>query len=282
MKKGRRRGIGIPKKLLVLLLCMMLAVASVPFTSHADYEDGTYCEHCGGYRYDDWLCEYGPHCAKGYGCGDEHHCSECDVCESEEDYCEDHGKCVECAIDDKEHCRECGECDSRAHLCDVCGVCDDCWSEDSHCEYCHACEEDVAICEYCMMCEDCAEENEYHCIGCGECSVIAKGFCDVCVMCWDCAIEEGSHCVDCGEHFEEDALCEECGRCYENCGGSCSEGHSHLCLECHLEEDLACPNCGQCLVDDHFLCDGCGDVCSACYEWCEECVLCNDCAVDAG
>ena len=45
----------------------------------SSYEDGVECEHCGGYRYGDWLCDNGDHCGEGAdgSCYEEHHCGYC-------------------------------------------------------------------------------------------------------------------------------------------------------------------------------------------------------------
>lgn len=96
----RKKGVLI---IVRLLCCMLLCSNLVPITAHADDEESVTCELCGGERFGEWLCEGGDHCAIGYGCGDDHHCSGCGTCESEEDYCEEHGMCVNCAISEKEH-----------------------------------------------------------------------------------------------------------------------------------------------------------------------------------
>ena len=80
----------IEKMILIfaLTVAMLLNVAAPAFGRElrpdepADYEDGEECEYCGAWRYDDWLCSGGPHCAVGCGCGDDHHCTECGACES--------------------------------------------------------------------------------------------------------------------------------------------------------------------------------------------------------
>ena len=53
------------KKLLSILLTLVMLVGLLPMGQvvYADYEDGAYCEYCGAWRYDDWLCENGDHCA---------------------------------------------------------------------------------------------------------------------------------------------------------------------------------------------------------------------------
>ena len=70
----------------------------------AAYEDGVECEHCGGWRYDDWKCDNGDHCGDGADgdCYNEHHCGECGAC------VEDGGLCDDC-----EFCFECCECEDK-------------------------------------------------------------------------------------------------------------------------------------------------------------------------
>ena len=97
-----------------LVLGMLLDLTSPALARRADeaadYEDGEECVYCGAWRYDDWLCSGGPHCAVGYGCGDEHHCTECGACESWGDFCEECVMCLDCAMDTHQHCPGCGAC----------------------------------------------------------------------------------------------------------------------------------------------------------------------------
>ena len=119
------------------------------------------------------------------------------------------------------------------------------WDEEIDCEFCGAFCGDSYICDGGAHCSeesdrDCYQEN--HCQHCGECKSNASEWCDDCHMCVECAMLNECHCVDCGVCGVDAELCEECGRCYSNCGGECSEGKSHLCFECHLEYGYAIVN----------------------------------------
>ncbi|MBQ8541600.1 MAG: hypothetical protein IJ435_09040 [Clostridia bacterium] len=161
------------------------------------------------------------------------------------------------------------------------------WENEIDCEYCGAFCGDSYICDGGDHCSeesgrDCYYEN--HCQECGECKSSASGWCDDCHMCLDCAMSNGCHCPDCGVCGVEEALCSDCGRCYETCGGECSEGQDHICLECHYDQgSYACEDCGLCFVNDESLkcliCDKCHECAD---EWCDECHMCVECAQDNG
>ena len=277
MKKSRET------RIFILLLCLLMLAGIFPITVFADYEDGEYCEYCGSWRYDDWLCDNGGHCAAGYGCGDDHHCAECGECESNSDFCGDCTRCVDCAIETGYHCWGCGVCCNDVDLCEECGLCYDCGGvcsegTDHLCLECHLAEEMA-----CPNCGNCyAVSDPVRCLGCEECGFCVSEWCEDCWMCLECAMEYHCHCSECGECQMDTMLCDECGRCYD-CGGECSEGTSHLCLQCHLDENLACPNCGKCYVDDdNAQCESCGACADCVGNYCEDCHMCEDCAVDKG
>ena len=250
----------------------------------ADYADGAYCEYCGEWRYDDWLCSGGNHCAAGCGCGDDHHCTECGACESWGDFCETCTLCLDCAMDNHQHCPECGACGQEVGGCNFCGCCFDCSPQcgaacEDLCLECHI-ELGLACCE----CGNCYVDGSVdycpECMLCSDC--MYADYCDVCGMCGYCAYSiNGTHCSDCMACTKEEG-CLLCGRCFD-CGGRCKDGCGELCLECHLDEDAACPDCGNCFVNDnHKRCGDCGR-CEDCGGgFCETCGLCMDCCLNQG
>ena len=248
----------------------------------ADYEDGEECEYCGAWRYDDWLCSGGPHCAVGCGCGDDHHCTECGACESWGDFCETCKLCLDCAKDNHEHCPECGACGQEVGGCTFCGCCFDCSPQcgagcDDLCLECHI-ELGLACCE----CGNCyADGSVDYCPECMLCSdCIYADYCDECGMCGYCAYSiNGTHCPDCMTCTKNEG-CLICGRCFD-CGGRCKDGCGEMCLECHLDEGAACPDCGNCYINDnHKLCESCRG-CEECGDgYCENCGMCMRCCVD--
>lgn len=110
---------------LLLFVAVLLSIA--PVTVFADCVDGVDCEYCDSYRYDDWLCEGGPHCSKNASgdCYMYHHCRECGACE-DGDFCEDHLMCISCAQGAYEHCMDCGACSLDTDFCEEHGFCKDC------------------------------------------------------------------------------------------------------------------------------------------------------------
>ena len=271
------------KKILTLMLVFVILL-TITAPAYAGYEDGVECEYCGAWRYDDWLCSGGDHCAAGYGCGDEHHCTECGACESWGDFCEECVLCLDCAKDNHQHCPECGACGQQMGGCLICGCCFDCSPQcndgcEDMCLECHielglACCEcgncyvdgSVDYCPECMLCSDCMYAD--YCSDCGMC-----GFCA-----WSV---NGTHCPDCYTCTKNEG-CLLCSRCFD-CGGRCNDGCGEMCLECHLEEDAACPDCGNCYINDnHKRCDSCGR-CEECGDgFCETCGLCIECCLDQG
>ena len=273
-----------------LTVAMLLNVAAPAFGRElrpdepADYEDGEECEYCGAWRYDDWLCSGGPHCAVGCGCGDDHHCTECGACESWGDFCEECKLCLDCAKDNHEHCPECGACGQEVGGCLICGCCFDCSPQcgagcDDMCLECHI-EQGLACCE----CGNCYVDGSVdfcpECMLCADC--MYADYCSDCGMCGYCAYSiNGTHCSDCMACTKNEG-CLLCGRCFD-CGGRCKDGCGEMCLECHLDEDAACPNCGNCYVNDnHKRCESCGD-CEECGDgFCETCGLCMECCLNQG
>lgn len=110
---------------LLLFVAVLLSIA--PVTVFADCVDGVDCEYCDSYRYDDWLCEGGPHCSENASgdCYMYHHCRECGACE-DGDFCEDHLMCISCAQGAYEHCMDCGACSLDTDFCEEHGFCKDC------------------------------------------------------------------------------------------------------------------------------------------------------------
>ena len=282
----------IGKMLLVFLLTvgMLLNIASPVFGRElrpdepADYEDGEECEYCGAWRYDDYLCSGGPHCAVGYGCGDDHHCTECGACESWGDFCEECKLCLDCAKDNHQHCPDCGACGQDVGGCLICGCCFDCSPQcgagcDDMCLECHI-EQGLACCECGNCYVDGSVDHCPECMLCADC--MYTDYCSDCGMCGYCAYSiNGTHCPDCYACTKDEG-CLLCSRCFD-CGGRCKDGCGEMCLECHLEEDAACPDCGNCYVNDnHKRCADCGR-CEDCGGgYCESCGLCMDCCLDQG
>lgn len=271
------------KRILSILLVFAMVVGYIPSTAIAGWDDGAECEFCGGYRFDDWLCDCGPHCSENsdsVDCYLAHHCANClEACEADEK-CDECEFCPECW---EEHCTMCGVhvdglCDG-CNVCDTCQIvmgthcyeCGECMSElsecsdhpfniyqDNHCEFCSMqCSEcgmcfsgeyEDVFCESCSFCFSCAVDYGLHCPKCYECK--EGEICDECKICPECGIEEVTHCPECGEHVEE--WCDRGGEGYH------------------------CYNCA-----DEFRCDQCGE-CTTCAEvdFCPECGVCEDCCRD--
>lgn len=96
----------------------------------------------------------------------------------------------------------------------------------------------------------------------------------------DCYKEH--HCIECGDVAELCGGTGGCGRCYD-CGGTCSEGEDHQCLECHIEEQYACPDCGFCWITGDSICPECLG-CYECLGYCSEGDdhLCLECHLSEG
>ncbi|MBQ2862944.1 MAG: hypothetical protein IJE84_02095, partial [Clostridia bacterium] len=169
----------------------------------AAYEDGVECEYCGGYRYDDWLCDDGDHCGEGAdgSCYEEHHCGECGKCEEDNGLCDDCGNCIDDCCTCEEKCRGCYEigetvCSDCGEKCTGCAdwICEDC-------EKCPDCAGNEAYCSYCDICLNCADWICYCGDGCGNCAL----------GCEDCY----EKCTKC----EPDQLCLTCMTCIDCVGG---------------------------------------------------------------
>lgn len=274
------------------LLCLVLVITLLPVQVHAGYEDGAECEYCGGYRFDDWLCDDGPHCSENSDssdCYEAHHCKECGESFEEDELCEYCGFCEECArAEQGYHCIECGE--HFGDTCQECYHCIDCALEKGyHCEFCMECGMNLDPCgihpfgndaeAHCIQCSP-------TCMECGECfGEDPSEFCFFCEKCWNCALDSGTHCGICewcyeGEMCDKCYMCDECavdeGAHCENCGihvedWCASGGEGTHCIECAAEFTCAqCEECTQCLELD--FCEYCG--------LCVECCIQN--AVDAG
>ncbi|MCQ2475435.1 MAG: hypothetical protein MJ173_05965, partial [Clostridia bacterium] len=130
------------KRILSILLSILLCVSYMPVSVLAAYEDGATCEYCGEYRWDDYLCDNGSHCAVGSSCGNEHHCPSCEKCDDDvticpeceeycsdcaEGWCDDCGLCLECALDAGFHCPTCEKCSGEVEICPECeDYCNEC------------------------------------------------------------------------------------------------------------------------------------------------------------
>ena len=186
----------VSKRILSLLLAMVMLVGLMPTVSIpviAGYEDGTECEFCGGYRFDDWLCDCGPHCSdnsEASDCYEKHHCPECGQAFPEDELCDDCHFCSNCRADDGQHCIICAKHESG--MCPLCTICDEevsglnihcpcgeCLVESNACPY-HSFEfGDDNHCESCML--------DYLCINCEVCYYGEdKEFCIKCHLCEDC------------------------------------------------------------------------------------------------
>ncbi len=133
------------KRILSFVMVLVMMIGMIPTSilpTFAGWEDGTECQYCGSYRYDDWLCDCGPHCS-------------------------DNSEASDCY--EQHHCPECGQAFPEDVICDVCRLCDNC-KEDSenHCAICRQHDDDE--CTLCNICDECVEGLNLHC-ACGECLV---------------------------------------------------------------------------------------------------------------
>lgn len=271
------------KRILSLLLVFAMVVGYVPSTAIAGWDDGAECEFCGGYRFDDWLCDCGPHCSENsdsVDCYLAHHCANClEACE-EDEKCDECEFCPECW---EEHCAMCG-----VHvdgLCDGCNVCETCQIDmGTHCYECGECMSELSECSDHPF--NIYQDNhcEFCSMQCSECGMCFSGeyediFCESCSFCFSCAVDYGLHCPNCYE-CKEGEICDEC----------------KICPECGIEEVTHCPECGEHVEEwcdrggegyhcyncaDEFRCDQCGE-CTTCAEvdFCPECGVCEDCCRD--
>jgi len=298
----------VPFDLLVICgdaLEFVLGAFAIP----ASADEGTECEHCGGYRYGDWLCDNGDHCGEGSGtsCYEEHHCGYCGGCDDDHELCDDCGNCLEDHCECDEKCRGCYE--TSGDVCDVCNekctecadfICDDCG-------ICAECAGNELYCSNCMLCIGCADWICYCGQGCSECTTGCEQCYEKCLMCaedelctdcgtcFDCLGGEGNYCSDCLLcKFCTEYIC-ECGRgcaecvlicesCKEKCeecvdGGICQD--CGVCFDCVGGDGNYCINCDLCKFCVDQVCVGCGEGCTECAIVCSECsALCETCADD--
>ena len=171
MKRNFRR------KVVCIFLIATLIVSFMPTTAFAGYEDGTECEYCGGYRFDDWLCDCGPHCSEN-------------------------SDSVDCYL--AHHCANCLQSCDEDEKCDECEFCNECWGETGqHCALCS--KHDDNTCENCDTCSDCQESEGFHCAYCGECFASVDE-CDQHPF----EVGQENHCADCA------LKCNDCGDCYQD------------------------------------------------------------------
>lgn len=276
------------KRLLCLLLAVVMITGLVPqaaITVEAGYEDGAECEYCGGYRFDDWLCDCGPHCSEtsdSSDCYEAHHCKDCGEAFEEDELCEYCGFCDECArAEQGYHCIECGE--HFGDTCQECYHCIDCALEKGyHCEFCMECGMGLDPCGIHPF----GNDTEAHCIqcsptcmGCGACfGEDISEFCFFCEKCLDCAMDSGNHCGIC-EWCYEGELCEECLMCDE-----CAVNEGAHCETCGIHVEEWCTSGGEgthCMgCAEEFACAQC-EACTQCLELdiCEYCGLCMECCI---
>ena len=314
----------ISKRILSALLAMVMLVGLIPaaaIPAFAGSEDGTECQYCGGYRFDDWLCDCGPHCSdnsEASDCYEQHHCPECGQAFPEDVICDVCRLCANCREDSENHCTICGQHDDDE--CTLCTICDECveglnlhcacgeclvestpcethdvdfGNDNNHCSgcaeerTCKNCEtcfygEDKEFCSQCHLCEDCWETSDDHCSNCFK---HPDEMCYECTLCEQCAQDYGIHCEGCTLCME---VIEECpSHPYEG-------GQDNHCLDCAL----ICNDCGECFYEQpEQFCDDCHQClvcciindyhCSSCIdchmgEVCEHCNFCPECAIDEG
>ena len=314
----------LSKRILSTLLAMVMLIGLLPtaaIPAFAGYEDGTECQYCGGYRFDDWLCDCGPHCSdnsEASDCYEQHHCPECGQAFPEDVICDVCHLCDNCKEDSENHCAICRQHDDDE--CTLCNICDECveglnlhcacgeclvestsceshevdfgndnnhcsgCAEERTCKNCNTCfyGEDKEFCSQCHLCEDCWETSDEHC---SNCLKHPDEMCYECTFCEQCAQDYGIHCEGCTLCME---VIEECpSHPYE--GGQ--DNHCHDCA-------LICNDCGDCFYDQpEQFCDECHQClvcciindyhCSNCIdchmgEVCEHCNFCPECAIDEG
>ena len=278
------------EKALCLFLIMSLFVSLVPTTAFAGWEDGIECEFCGGYRFDDWVCDCGPHCSENSDSEDcylENHCAECLEAVENSERCDTCYICPDCMYNGNGplHCALCGACDEGGYdVCEDCDVCMNCQVEaGTHCFECGDCLESGSQCPdhpFEMYQENHCENCALKCSGCGDKCFLGELFIDIYCeeheLCVVCATDDGLHCKECYGCYE-DELCSECQKCDE-CG---LESGEH-CPECDAHGDDWCEtggegtHCVECASE--YLCEQC-DVCTSCSgtEFCDECGLCTEC-----
>ena len=99
-------------KLLSILLCCVVLTGILPMSAYA-WETTTYCDFCGEFIADAWICGGGDHCGPDSGhsdCFEENHCQDCGDCRDDGDWCETCHMHIQCAIDNDCHCSNCEAC----------------------------------------------------------------------------------------------------------------------------------------------------------------------------
>ncbi len=243
----------VAQKVIGLLLCVIVAISTIPMFAHAAWEDGMECWFCDHYHWDEYCCGMCGACSidcTDVLCFASTHCNECGACGTETVFCLECMACENCYVNEGWHCLGCGEChvDSQEELCGFCWFCADCMG---------------GLCDGCGFCEGCWEIENMHCLECGNC----YGSYDICqygyIHCEECCVI----CEQCEECLYEDGIepCDDCGLCVFCCqNNAASEGCScgEYCIENPEWYEHLCPDCGNayCEVD-----------------MCEDCELCLDC-----
>lgn len=272
-------------------------------------EEHTHCSECGVCYVEVNPCEL---CVGSLHCEDctEFVCEGCDKCfyAVPEEFCENCGYCIECAVIEILHCQICEE---HEDICEYCGLCYVCYTDlNGHCpnceecyssgigyclthetDHCDNCASDY-LCDVCgecflddiddfyeeiSMCVECAKSEGSFCEGCED---IGAGVCPECNLCIDCQSERHVHCQECDECLGENGACEFCGMC-EDCAISYFI-HCAACNECWGSEGEVCEDCGFCADCSFDLFSHCVE-CESCFGGengvCENCGKCIDCAL---
>ena len=275
------------RKVLCLILILALSVGVMPMNAFAGWEDGIECEFCGGYRFDDWVCDCGPHCSDSSGASDcyyENHCAECLGAVENSERCDTCYACIDCINDLGYHCALCGACNEGGYeVCTDCNTCMNCQQDaGTHCAECGECLESGSQCSEHPFemyqenhCADCALK----CPGCGDECYFDENYdiyCEEHEACVVCAADAGLHCTECYGCYE-DELC--CGKCYE-----CGQDSGDHCPECGIHFDWCetggeGTHCVECA--EEYICEQCNG-CTWCNgtEFCDECGLCTECCVE--
>ncbi len=278
------------KRILSVLLLMVIIVSIMPTTAFAGWDDGTECEFCGGYRFDDWLCDDGPHCSENADSDDcylENHCASCLGPVENSERCDICYVCPDCMNDGNgpAHCALCDACDEGGYdVCDDCDLCMNCQVEaGTHCFDCGDCLGTASQCSdhpFEMYQENHCEGCGLYCSGCGDKCFLEELFIDIYCeehdMCVVCATDDGLHCKECYGCYE-DELCSECQKCDEcglDAGDHCPECDEHGTDWCEVGgEGTHCVECAS-----EYVCEQC-ELCTLCsgIEFCGECGLCAEC-----
>ena len=275
------------KKGLCFFLIMTLFAGLLPMNAFAGWEDGIECEFCGGYRFDDWVCDDGPHCSDSSGASDcyyENHCAECLGPVENSERCDTCYACDDCINDLEYHCALCGACSEAGYeVCTDCNTCMNCQIEaGTHCGECGECLESGTQCSehpFEMYQEDHCADCGLKCPGCGDECYLDEYYdiyCEEHEACVACAADAGLHCTECYGCYE-DELC--CGKCYE-----CGQESGDHCPECGIHFDWCetggeGTHCVECA--EEFICEQCNG-CTWCNgtEFCDECGFCTECCIE--